>query len=81
MMVLPKSLVLSIVAGCALLGVLALFWVRRAESQTKQSYVGYFAPVYSPDGQYVYFVERSTRVRLRKHRNRICFRCRPSMTY
>ena len=55
---LSKSIVLLSVATLA---VLAWVYVRGAVSQRGvQSYEGYFAPVYSPDGQYVYFVERRT---------------------
>jgi hypothetical protein len=56
-----KSIVISSVVTCALLAVLACSYVRGAMSQRGvESYEGYFAPVYSPDGQYVYFVERRT---------------------
>ena len=56
-----KRIVLPSVVACAVIAVLAWVCVRRAMSQGEvQSYEGYFAPVYSPDGQYVYFVERRT---------------------
>lgn len=58
---LSKSIVLLSVVTCALLAVLAWACVRGAVSQPGvESYEGYFAPVYSPDGQHVYFVERRT---------------------
>lgn len=41
---------------CALLAVVALVLVRAAVSQ--DSYEGYFAPVYSADGEFVYYIER-----------------------
>ncbi len=53
-----KSIVLSIVGACALLTVLAWVGVRVLGQLGVRTYEGYFAPVYSPDGQYVYFVER-----------------------
>ena len=56
-----KSIVVSSVVACALLAVVAWVFVRGAMSQRgMKSYEGYFAPVYSPDGQHVYFVERRT---------------------
>jgi hypothetical protein len=56
-----KGIVLFSVVTCALLAVLAWYWVCVATSQRGvESYEGYFAPVYSPDGQHVYFVERRT---------------------
>jgi hypothetical protein len=56
-----KSIVLSSVVTCALLAVLAWVGLRGAVSQRGlEHYEGYFAPVYSPDGQYVYFIERQT---------------------
>lgn len=56
-----KSIVISSVLTCTLLAVLAWTFVRGAVSQRgMQSYEGYFAPVFSPDGQHVYFVERQT---------------------
>lgn len=58
---LSKSIVLSSVVTCALLALLAWACVRGVVSQPgEESYGGYFAPVYSPDGQNVYFVERHT---------------------
>ena len=58
---LSKSILLPGLVMCALLAALAWFGVRRVVSQRGgESYAGYFAPVYSPDGQYVYFVERSS---------------------
>jgi hypothetical protein len=61
-----KSIVLFGVVICALLAVMAWVFVRGAASQ--DSYEGYFAPVYSPDGEHVYFIERrsSGTVRLTK---------------
>lgn len=54
-----KSIVISAVAICALLAALVVVFVRGAVSQRGgTSFEGYYAPVYSPDGQYVYFVER-----------------------
>jgi len=53
-----KSIVLSIVGACVLLGVVAWVGVRVVGQLGVQTYEGYLAPVYSPDGQYVYFVER-----------------------
>ena len=54
-----KRTVLAAVAICAL-GVVAVVFVRGVMSQrTAKTYQAYFAPVYSPDGQYVYFIERS----------------------
>lgn len=56
-----KSIVILSVVICALLGVLAWAFVRGASIQRGvESFEGYFAPVYSPDGQHVYFVERRT---------------------
>ena len=56
-----KTIVLSSAVICALLAVLAWAYVRGAVSRPGvENYEGYFAPVYSPDGQYVYFVERRT---------------------
>lgn len=61
MIKLLKKIVLPGVVACAMLGLLAWVCVRRVVSQRGvRSYEGYFAPVYSPDGQYVYFVERRT---------------------
>src|ERR1043165_5927844 len=53
-----KSIVLLIVGTCALLGVLGWVGMRVVGQLGKQTYAGYLAPVYSADGQYVYFVER-----------------------
>ena len=54
-----KSIVLSGVVVGALLAALVVVFVRGAMSQRRgTSFEGYFAPVYSPDGQHVYFVER-----------------------
>src|SRR6476469_4410466 len=56
-----KSIVLSSVVTCALVAVLAWVGLRGAVSQRGlEHYEGYFAPVYSPDGQDIYFVERRT---------------------
>ena len=49
---------LVIGGACVLLAVLAWVGVRVVGQFGVQTYEGYFAPVYSPDGQYVYFVER-----------------------
>ncbi|MFL6414748.1 MAG: hypothetical protein ACJ74Y_03635 [Bryobacteraceae bacterium] len=58
---LSKKIVLASVVMGALLVVLAWVFVRGAVSQRgAASYEGYFAPVYSADGQHVYFVERRT---------------------
>lgn len=55
-----KILVLSGVLICAVLAALFFVFARGAMSESKaRSYEGYFSPVYSPDGQYVYFIERS----------------------
>ena len=54
-----KTIVLVAVVIFALLGVVAWVLVRAAVGGVQTS-EGYFAPVYSPDGQYVYFVERRT---------------------
>jgi hypothetical protein len=55
---LSKSIVLLSVVMC---GLLTWSCVLRAMNQgAVETYEGYFAPVYSPDGQYVYFVERRT---------------------
>jgi hypothetical protein len=51
-----KSLVLFGLIVCAVFAVLAWTFVRGAASQ--DNYEGYFAPVYSPDGKHVYFIER-----------------------
>ena len=60
MTVLSKSIVfVSVVICVALLAVLSWLLVRGVMGQRDvESRVGYFAPIYSPDGQYVYFVER-----------------------
>ena len=56
-----KRIVVPGLVACAMLVVVAWVCVRRVVSQRGvRSYEGYFAPVYSPDGQYVYFVERRT---------------------
>ena len=56
-----KRAVLSVVAICAVLAALVVAFVRGAVSQRGvKTHEGYFAPVYSPDGQHVYFVERRT---------------------
>ena len=56
-----KIAVLSGVAVCTLVAALVVTFVRGAMSQGgPKSYEGYFAPVYSADGQHVYFVERRT---------------------
>ena len=61
MIKLLKRIVLPGLVACAMLAVVAWVCVRRVVSQRGvQSYEGYFAPVYSPDGQYVYFIERRT---------------------
>ncbi|HEU4769995.1 MAG TPA: hypothetical protein VFS77_21695 [Pyrinomonadaceae bacterium] len=61
MTVTSKSIVISALAISALLAALVVVFVRGAVSQRgTTSYEGYFAPVYSPDGQHVYFVERRT---------------------
>ena len=60
MITLSKSVVLVSVGVCAVLAVLAWVGVRAMSQRGPQSYEGYYAPVYSPDGQYVYFVERRT---------------------
>src|SRR6185369_8404858 len=49
---------LVIGGACVLLAVLAWVGVRVVGQFGVQTYEGYFAPVYSSDGQYVYFVER-----------------------
>jgi hypothetical protein len=54
-----KSIVLLSVVTCALIAVIALAYVRVSKGAV-ETYEGYFAPVYSPDGQYVYFIERRT---------------------
>jgi hypothetical protein len=55
-----KSFVLVGVLISVLLAALMVGLVWGAVSQgPSRSYEGYFAPVYSPDGQYVYFIERS----------------------
>ena len=51
-----KSIVFLGVVLCALLAVVAFVFVRAAVSD--DSYEGYFAPVYSADGEYVYYIER-----------------------
>ncbi len=54
-----KSIVLSAVVIGVLLAGLVVVFVRGAVSQRGgTSFEGYYAPVYSPDGQHVYFVER-----------------------
>ena len=54
-----KSNVLVIVGACVLFAVLAWVGVRVVgQFFGVQTYEGYFAPVYSPDGQYVYFIQR-----------------------
>ena len=61
MTVTSKSIVISALAISALLAALVVVFVRGAVSQRgTKSWEGYFAPVYSPDGQHVYFVERRT---------------------
>ena len=56
-----RIVVLLGVVMCATIAALVVVFVRGAVSQRGvQSSEGYFAPVYSPDGQYVYFIERST---------------------
>src|ERR671913_420252 len=56
-----KITVLSGVAICILVATLVVAFVGEAVSQGgPKSYEGYFAPVYSSDGQHVYFVERRT---------------------
>jgi len=56
-----KRAVLLVVVICAVLAALVVAFVRGAVSQRGvKTYEGYFAPVYSPDGQHVYFVERRT---------------------
>ena len=57
-----KTTVIWGVVICVLLAALVVgVFVRGAMSQRGvKSDEGYFAPVYSPDGQYVYFLERST---------------------
>jgi hypothetical protein len=56
-----KPIVILSTVTCVLLAVLASACVRGALSRAgMESYEGYFAPVYSPDGQHVYFVERRT---------------------
>lgn len=51
-----------LIVGVCILLVAVLTWigVRVVGQRGVQTYEGYFAPVYSPDGQYVYFVERRT---------------------
>ena len=51
-----KKFLLPVLLICA---VVAVGWACMRGGM--ESYEGYFAPVYSPDGQYVYFVERQTR--------------------
>ena len=53
-----KSIVLLIAGACALFVVLAWVGVRVLGQLGGQTYEGYLAPVYSPDGQYVYFIDR-----------------------
>ena len=55
-----KTTVISSVAiGGAVLALLVVLFVRQAVSQRSvSSDEGYYSPVYSPDGQYVYFIER-----------------------
>jgi hypothetical protein len=53
-----KSFVLLIVGACALFAVVAWVGVRVVGQFGVQTYEGYLAPVYSADGQYVYYVER-----------------------
>jgi hypothetical protein len=54
-----KSIVLSGVVIGTLLAAVVVVFVRGAVSQRGgTSFESYFAPVYSPDGQHVYFVER-----------------------
>jgi hypothetical protein len=61
---LTKGITVSLVVACALTGVLGWFVVKRAQSQA--GYTAYYDPVYSPDGQYVYFVERRTNAKVKK---------------
>ncbi len=56
----PNSLVLLSLFTCALLAVVAGACVRGLSQHEMEDYDGYLAPIYSPDGQYIYFVERST---------------------
>ena len=54
-----KRIVLLSVVTCAVLAAVAWAFVRGALGLGgAETYEDYFAPVYSPDGQYVYFVER-----------------------
>ena len=53
-----KSFVFLMVGACGLIAALAWAGVRAISQHGEQTYEGYFAPVYSPDGQYVYFIER-----------------------
>src|SRR5918995_160263 len=56
-----KRVVFLVVAICAIVAALVVVFVRQAASQPVKNYEGYLAPVYSPDGQHVYFVVRQTR--------------------
>ena len=53
-----KRIAILIAGACVLLTVLAWVGVRVLGQLGAQTYESYFAPVYSPDGLYVYFVER-----------------------
>ena len=54
-----KSIVLSgVVIGVLLAAVVVVFVGRAVSQRGGTSFEGYYAPVYSPDGQHVYFVER-----------------------
>jgi hypothetical protein len=53
-----RSIVLLIIGACALFAVVAWVGVRVVGQFGVQTYEGYLAPVYSADGQYVYYVER-----------------------
>jgi len=53
-----KRIALLIGGACALLTLLAWIGMRVVGQFGAQTYEGYFAPVYSSDGQYVYFAER-----------------------
>lgn len=57
-----KIVVLLSVVLCVLLGAGVWVWGSRVMRLFRiRNYDGYHAPVYSPDGRYVYFVERNTR--------------------
>ena len=53
-----KSLVLLIVGAGVVFAVVAWVGLRVVGPFGVQTYEGYLAPVYSADGQYVYYVER-----------------------